>query len=145
MHFQVFEEIKRIVGVDRFPTYDDKSNLPYTEAVILEIQRFRPVVPLVGRESIRDSNLAGYFIPKGSKILMNIWATGHDPLKWDDPYDFVPERFLSPDGKRVCHNDSHIPFGIGKVSVFSPECILGPLAMECLHQYENKYCSFVIL
>ncbi|PIK54511.1 putative cytochrome P450 2D15-like [Apostichopus japonicus] len=111
---KIYKELLDVVGVDRLPTYEERSQLPYTEAVILEVQRFRPVVPLVGHLCSRDETLGGYFIPKGSKVVLNIWASGHDSTKWENPDDFNPERFLSPDGKTVVNRESHIPFSIGR-------------------------------
>ncbi|XP_071816105.1 cytochrome P450 2U1-like [Apostichopus japonicus] len=111
---KIYQELLDVVGIDRLPIYEERSQLPYTEAVILEVQRFRPVVPLVAHLCSRDAKIGGYFIPKGSKVVLNIWASGHDSTKWENPDDFNPERFLSPDGKTVVNRESHIPFGIGR-------------------------------
>ena len=40
------EELDKVVGTDRMPTLDDMSNLPYVNAIIQEVHRFRPIVPL---------------------------------------------------------------------------------------------------
>lgn len=39
-------EIDRVVGRDRLPTLDDRSMLPYTEALILELMRWAPPIPI---------------------------------------------------------------------------------------------------
>ena len=39
-------EIERVVGTDRLPTVDDQKDLPYTMALIKEVLRWSPVVPL---------------------------------------------------------------------------------------------------
>lgn len=39
-------EIDRIIGGDRFPTLADQSNLPYVDALMKEVLRWKPVVPL---------------------------------------------------------------------------------------------------
>ena len=40
------EELDRVVGRSRMPTFDDKPNLPYLRAAVRELLRWRPVVPL---------------------------------------------------------------------------------------------------
>lgn len=55
----------------------DKPNMPYTDAVIHEIQRMGNIVPLNGlRMAARDTPLGGYIIPKVEKAA----ATSHDML-----------------------------------------------------------------
>lgn len=62
---KVQEEIDQVIGQTRRPTMADKSNLPYTDAVIHEIQRIGNIVPLNGlRMAAKDTTLGGYFIPK---------------------------------------------------------------------------------
>lgn len=108
----MYEEITRVVGSEKFPVYEDRFDLPYTEAVILEVQRFRPVAPLVPHGAKQATTLGGYHIPKGSRLLVNLWATHHDPQEWKDPERFHPERFLDDNGN-VIHPEAHTPFSMG--------------------------------
>lgn len=63
-----------------------------------------------------DGELGGYFIPKGSYILNNLWAIHHDRDYWGkDADEFRPERFLTDDGKAVKKWDHLMPFSIGKL------------------------------
>lgn len=67
---KVQEEIDRVVGQKRQPTMADRSNMPFTDAVIHEIQRMGNIVPLNGlRMAARDTTLGGYFIPKVHPIF----------------------------------------------------------------------------
>ena len=43
---QIRDEIKHVCGGDRLPRYPDRENMPFTEAVILEVQRLHTLVPL---------------------------------------------------------------------------------------------------
>ncbi|KAI1360360.1 cytochrome protein [Xylaria arbuscula] len=109
------EEIDRVVGSNRLPTFDDRENLPYIEALLTEAWRWHTVGPLgVPHTASVDDVVNGYYIPKGSVILTNTWWYTHDPAVYEDPYVFRPERFLSsnppPDptnyifgfGRRIC-------------------------------------------
>lgn len=68
------EEIDRVVGRDRLPTMADRQNLPYVEAVVREVLRWQPVAPMgLPHTSTADDVCEGYFIPKGSMLLANVW------------------------------------------------------------------------
>jgi cytochrome P450 len=47
-------------------------------------------------------------------MFYNVWKFHHDPDYFPDPWEFKPERFLSPDGSRIVNNEHLIPFGLGK-------------------------------
>jgi cytochrome P450 len=70
------EELDRVVGRNRSPTWTDEENLPYIRAVVKETFRWRPVAVLGGtpHANTEDDYYNGFFIPKGSTILGNLWA-----------------------------------------------------------------------
>ncbi|KDQ52240.1 hypothetical protein JAAARDRAFT_40360 [Jaapia argillacea MUCL 33604] len=108
-------EIDRVVGNDRLPTYSDRENLPYVEAIISEVLRWKPVAPLgLPHRVMKDDVHAGYHIPKDSIIIANIWQFLHDPRSYHDPEEFNPERFL-PTGTRAPEPDPRtVCFGFGR-------------------------------
>ncbi|XP_071805890.1 cytochrome P450 2U1-like [Asterias amurensis] len=115
MQKKVQSEIDDVTGGSRQPLMADSPNMPYTNAVILETQRIRPVAPLAVPHKTRDdTTLDGYTIPKKTCILVNIWAVHHDPATWTEPEKYKPARFLSADGKSVIQHKSLIPFGTGR-------------------------------
>ena len=66
---RIQDEIDRVVGTDRLPTFEDRPSLPLVDAVVREILRWRPVVPLaIPHTAIKDDVYKGYFIPKGKHI-----------------------------------------------------------------------------
>ena len=71
---KVQEELDRVVGRNRFPTFEDQASLPYLDAFIKELNRWQPIAPLaVPHAATADDVYEGYFIPKGSIVCANQW------------------------------------------------------------------------
>lgn len=72
---KVQAEIDRVIGQSRQPCLDDRVNMPYTEAVLHEIQRFGDVVPLgFPKQAAVDTKIGNYFIPKVLLIYLYIYS-----------------------------------------------------------------------
>ncbi|XP_022106606.1 cytochrome P450 2J6-like isoform X2 [Acanthaster planci] len=111
---RVQKELDDVTSRNRLPRISDKPELPYTEAVLCEIQRMGTIVPLaVPHMTAEDTTIEGYNIPKGTIVMSNIWHNHFDPLVWEEPGQFRPERFLDKDGK-FRPREELIPFGIGR-------------------------------
>jgi cytochrome P450 len=68
------EEIDAVLGPGHLPRIDDRTRLPYVEAIYLEVLRWGQVVPQgVAHVSREDDIHRGYFIPKGTIVIPNIW------------------------------------------------------------------------
>ncbi|KAJ7618065.1 cytochrome P450 [Roridomyces roridus] len=92
------EEIDGVVGQDRLPTLEDLQNLPYIRAIILETHRFRPVTPLLlPHATTAPETYKNYSIPAGSTIFVNYCGISHDPMLYDGPEVFCPNRYLLAD------------------------------------------------
>ncbi|KAI5887518.1 cytochrome P450 [Schizophyllum commune H4-8] len=90
------EELHAVVGLDRLPEMEDRPNLPYVERVVQETFRFWPSAPLgAPHKSMEDDVYEGMFIPKGSVLVTNVFAMGHDENIYADPWKFDPDRYLS--------------------------------------------------
>lgn len=71
------------------------DTMPYLNAVVNEILRYYPPVPLTLREAAVPTSILGQHIPKGTRILLIPWATNYDKAYWGDDADkFLPERWL---------------------------------------------------
>ncbi|KAK0223999.1 cytochrome P450 [Armillaria fumosa] len=110
--------IDAVIGRKGLPTLDDRSSLPYIEAILKETLRWKPVSPLAfPHRTIADDVYKGYFIPKGSTVLPNSWQCLQDAGDYPDPEDFLPERFCDSTGS-VLLNDVPEPrqfaFGYGR-------------------------------
>uniref|UniRef100_A0A8C6WXC7 Cytochrome P450, family 2, subfamily N, polypeptide 13 n=1 Tax=Neogobius melanostomus TaxID=47308 RepID=A0A8C6WXC7_9GOBI len=111
---KVQAEIDRVIGQSRLPTMADRTNLPYTNAVIHEIQRIGNIVPLnAPRMTSRDTTLGGYFIPKGTTIMPMLHSVLFDKTRWETPDTFNPGHFLDKDGTFM-KRDALLPFSAGK-------------------------------
>ncbi|MQM10445.1 hypothetical protein Taro_043330 [Colocasia esculenta] len=133
------EELDRVVGRDRIMTEADFPNLPYLQWVAKEALRLHPPTPLMlPHKANADVKLAGYDVPKGSNVLVNVWAIARDPAVWKDPLEFRPERFADEDVDMKGHDFRLLPFGAGRrvcpgaqLGINIVQSILGHL----LHQF----------
>ncbi|XP_010550444.1 PREDICTED: cytochrome P450 84A1-like [Tarenaya hassleriana] len=126
---QVQSELADAVGLERRVEDTDLPMLPYLKCVVKETLRLHPPIPLLLHETAEDAEVAGYFIPKGSRVMINAWAIGRDPASWEDPDSFRPSRFLEQ-GAADFRGSSFefIPFGSGRRSC--PGMQLGLYALE---------------
>lgn len=111
------EEIDEHVGRDRLAEESDIKNLVYLQAFIKETMLLYPPAPLSApHQSREDCVVAGYNVPKGTRLFVNLWKIHHDPNVWSDPNEFRPGRFLTSQ-KDVDIKGNHfelMPFGSGR-------------------------------
>ncbi|GJN36103.1 hypothetical protein PR202_gb24939 [Eleusine coracana subsp. coracana] len=109
------EELDNVIGRDRLVAETDLPHLPYIEAVLKETMRLHLVAPLLAPHLSReDTSINGYTIPAGTIALVNVWAIARDPVLWDAPEEFRPERFV---GSKIDVKGQHfelLSFGSGR-------------------------------
>ncbi|NWZ80266.1 steroid 17-alpha-hydroxylase/17,20 lyase [Poecile atricapillus] len=112
---KIQEEMDHKIGLVRHPHLSDRPLLPYLEATISEVLRIRPVSPLlIPHVSLADTSIGEYSIPKGARVIINLWSVHHDEKEWDKPEEFNPGRFLDERGQHIhSPSPSYLPFGAG--------------------------------
>ncbi|CAA7391704.1 unnamed protein product [Spirodela intermedia] len=143
---KVQEELDAVVGKDAAVEESHLPRLPYLDAVVKETLRLHPALPLMVPHSPSEpSELGGFHIPVGSRVLINAWAIHRDPSIWEDPSEFKPERFLTGDARWDYNGSSngfrYIPFGSGRrscVGILMAERMSMFLLATLLHSYDWK-------
>ncbi|KAG5668813.1 hypothetical protein PVAND_016737 [Polypedilum vanderplanki] len=131
IQMKVQKEIDEILNEDsEMLKYFDKKKMPFTEAVLLEVQRFYSIVPISGpRRILKPTTLAGYNLPKDTTVLIGLETIHKDENHWKDPQNFRPERFLD-EKNNICNTERLFPFGAGK-----RRCLGDQLAKSCLFTF----------
>ncbi|KAL4379970.1 hypothetical protein GQ457_02G005140 [Hibiscus cannabinus] len=92
---KAIDELDNVVGKDRLVQEYDFPKLNYVKACAREAFRLHPISPFIPPHvSVTDTTVAGYFIPKGSHVVLSREGMGRNPKIWKDPYEFKPERHL---------------------------------------------------
>jgi cytochrome P450 len=75
-------ELDRVVGTDRLPTLADRASLPYVDALAKEVLRRYPAIPQGLPHVTREDDVyGGYWIPKGTSVIANIWSVSSVALE----------------------------------------------------------------
>ncbi|XP_058527975.1 cytochrome P450 2C14-like isoform X6 [Ochotona princeps] len=111
---KVQEEIESVIGRHRSPCMQDRSRMPYTDAVVHEIQRYIDLVPASLPHAVTcDVKFRNYLIPKGTPILPSLSSVLHDKKEFPNPEEFDPGHFLDKSGN-FKRSDYFMPFSTGK-------------------------------
>ncbi|XP_054292214.1 cytochrome P450 2C9 [Pongo pygmaeus] len=111
---KVQEEIERVIGRNRSPCMQDKSHMPYTDAVVHEVQRYIDLLPTSLPHAVTcDIKFRNYLIPKGTTILISLTSVLHDNKEFPNPEMFDPRHFLD-EGGNFKKSNYFMPFSAGK-------------------------------
>ncbi|PNT36279.1 hypothetical protein POPTR_005G117500v4 [Populus trichocarpa] len=126
---RVQQELADVVGLERRVEESDFDKLTFFKCTLKETLRLHPPIPLLLHETSEDAEVAGYYVPKKTRVMINAYAIGRDKNSWEDPDSFKPSRFLEPGVPDFKGNHfEFIPFGSGRRSC--PGMQLGLYALD---------------
>ncbi|XP_062407696.1 cytochrome P450 2C31-like [Sardina pilchardus] len=112
----VQKEIEAVLGQHGTPQMEDRKSLPYTDAVIHEVQRYMDFVPLsVPHYATKNISFRDYIIPKDTVIIPMLHSVLRDEDQWENAWAFNPVNFLDQNGN-FKKNPAFLPFSAGKRS-----------------------------
>nr|XP_021482547.1 cytochrome P450 2C28 isoform X5 [Meriones unguiculatus] len=111
---KVQEEIDRVIGRHRSPCMQDRTRMPYTDAMVHEIQRYINLIPNnVPHAATCNVRFRNYVIPKGTDLVTSLTSVLHDDKEFPNPEIFDPAHFLDENGNFKKSN-YFMPFSTGK-------------------------------
>ena len=113
-HPEIYERLRQEVDAlgGRPPTRADLPNLPYALQVFKEALRIYPPSPVLTRAALVDTELGGYPIRKGTRVLISPYLLHRRTDVFPEPERFYPERFR-PENERAFPRGAYLPFGAG--------------------------------
>ncbi|PUZ41924.1 hypothetical protein GQ55_9G542400 [Panicum hallii var. hallii] len=109
------DELAQVMGAKQEIEESDIGKLKYLQAVVKETFRLHPPAPLLlPRQAEAATEVRGYTVPRGARVLVNLWAIGQDPELWAEPEKFMPERFLEKEMDFRGKDFELLPFGSGR-------------------------------
>ncbi|XP_034846718.1 cytochrome P450 2K6-like [Mirounga leonina] len=110
---KVCDEITKVVGSAQ-PRIAHRTQMPYTDAVIQEVQRFADILPTsLPHATTTDVIFKNYYIPKGTEVTTLLTSVLRDQAQWEKSDTFNPEHFLSSTGKFI-KKEVFMPFSVGR-------------------------------
>ncbi|KAJ0235233.1 hypothetical protein HA466_0268270 [Hirschfeldia incana] len=134
------EEVQRIVGTKSKITNNEIDQMQYLKCVIKETMRLHPAGTVPRETSSKWIKVGGYDIPPKTKLLVNLFAVQRDPKIWENPEDFVPERFLDKNIE-LMGSKGYAPFGFGRRNcpgMAYGNALLEEIMANLLYRYDWK-------
>ena len=97
----LFQEIDNAFPNKSPPDYDNVTKLDYLNACVYESLRLNTSVVRVERVATQDTQLGPAWVPKGAYVLIPVHYVHRDPDNFDQPDDFIPERFMPENRKSI--------------------------------------------
>ncbi|KAK3101224.1 hypothetical protein FSP39_001916 [Pinctada imbricata] len=128
---RLYQEVEDVLG-DEEPDFDNIGKLTYLDLCVNEALRMYPPVLRLDRVCVEDAELGSYKVPRGTFVSVPVYAIHHDPSLWENPEEFIPERFL-PENKKGHAQFQFIPFGSGPRNCIGMRLGLLEIKMAFVH------------
>ncbi|KAH0629573.1 hypothetical protein JD844_011744 [Phrynosoma platyrhinos] len=107
---KVQEEINTVIGISRAPGMEDQMRMPFTNAVVHEVQRHKNMgLQNFTRSTTCYTEFRGFALPQDTVVIPYLTSVHFDPLKWETPEKFNPAHFLDEKGQ-FKKKDAFMPF-----------------------------------
>jgi cytochrome P450 len=132
------DEIERVAG--RSPIRAEHiDKLILVQQVVKESMRLYPPVPIMTRQVVEDTTLAGYRLPVGASVMMSIYAIHRHRKRWERPHEFDPTRF-APSAEAKIPRYQYMPFGAGpRICIGMPFAMMEATAMLATFLQRAKF------
>jgi len=115
IQIEIQSELDKVAEKGGEVSWEMRQKLPYTRAVLMEIQRFADIAPTgLIHKTVVDVSLGGFDLPNGTLVMANISACHRDPKLWERPEEFYPGHFLDKEGEVIENKAGFLPYGAGK-------------------------------
>ncbi|MGZ0052169.1 cytochrome P450 [Brevibacillus gelatini] len=108
---KLHEELATVLA-GRLPTVEDLPKLPYTNLIISETLRLYPAAWTINREVVKEVTIGEYTYQPGDTLMMSQFVMHRLERYYEQPDEFVPERFAGDLLKRI-PTYAYFPFGGG--------------------------------
>jgi cytochrome P450 len=96
------------------PALLDFEDFPLLDAAFKEILRMYAPAGTLFRQTVRDTDILGHFVPRGTQVAINVYASMRLSDWWPDPDTFDPARFSNdPASRAAVSRYVFAPFGGG--------------------------------
>lgn len=117
---------------------DSLEKLESLDLVLNESLRLVTPVQWAMRQTVRDTELLGYYLPEGTYVIAYPGLNHRLPELWTDPLRFDPERFAPPRNEHKRHRYGWTPFGGGAHKCIG--MVFGQLEVKAImHRLLRRY------
>lgn len=110
---KILEEVRSVIQPGEKITSNQLNDLKYLDLVIKESLRLFPPAPFFSRKLSEQVTAGGYTLPKGSSVAISPFLMGRDPKLFQNPLDFIPERFDTETTSEKVNSYAYVPFSAG--------------------------------
>ncbi|KDP45509.1 hypothetical protein JCGZ_17062 [Jatropha curcas] len=108
------EELRSLFGESGNVDEAKLHEIKWLKLIINETLRLHPAVTLIPRLCREKTKISGYDVYPNTRVFINTWAIGRDPIIWTEPEKFVPERFIDSSIDYRGNHFEYTPFGAGR-------------------------------